>query len=166
MKTAGRDAGSDAVETGNAGGEGLEKTLLLFASPMRGADAPWCPWVEEIDHAKPLWMHPSGARELGCAEGDWVRVRGPAGEVRTRVRLTQGLHPDAVAMQGAVAGIDRPDTPRGSGTEPSINGPDRVWWKDEVYGENARKVVPWPRDPGREAPGWEDTRVTILRGRG
>jgi len=144
-------------------GGGTEKTLLLFGSPLQGPDAARLKWVEELEHNRPLWMHPAAAREAGCSEGDWVRVRGPAGEIRTRVRLTQGLHPDAVAMRSAGAGMDGPAGPPAPLPPGLPSDPDRVWWTGGVYGENVRKVVPWPRDPGQTCPGWQDTRVTIVR---
>ncbi len=162
VSSGGRDDPDPAAaggENGKGGPAHREKTLLLFGSPMQGPDAPRCPWIEEIDHCRPLWMHPSAAREIGCREGDWVSVKGPAGEIRTRVRLTQGLHPEAVAM----AGTGQTDSKAGTFREGADAGPGRVWWQGEVYGENVRKIIPWPQDPGQEAPGWEDTRVTILR---
>jgi thiosulfate reductase / polysulfide reductase chain A len=143
---------------------GCEKTLLLFGTALAGSDSPRGTWVAEIDHQRPVWMHPSAAREIGCRQGDWVRVRGPAGEIRTRVRLTEGLHPEAVAMQGTAAGMEEACCGPGLSPEGGDAGENRVWWKRETYGENVRKLIPWPSpDPGPVSPGWEDTRVRIRR---
>ncbi len=164
--TAGPGAGGDEHVSGNGasgGPGGYEKKLLLYGSPMQGPDASRLMWVEEIEHNRPLWMHPAAAREVGCSEGDWVRVRGPAGEIRTRVRITEGLHPEAVAMSSAAAGMLEPDPVPGQFRSSHGPDPDRVWWSREIYGENVRKVVPWPTDPDRTCPGWEDTRVTIIK---
>jgi anaerobic selenocysteine-containing dehydrogenase len=148
--------------TGRAAG-GCEKTLLLYGSPMQGPDSLRLKWVEEIEHNRPLWMHPAVAGEIGCSEGDWVEVQGPAGEIRTRVRLTEGLHPEAVAMRAAGVGMSGLGGLSGTG---GGTDPDRVWWGDETYGENVRKVIPWPADPGRTSPGWDDTRVTVRKAGG
>jgi len=164
------------VEPGGPGstaekGEGPEpaacrKTLLLYGSPLQGPGAWGLKWVEEIEHNRPLWMHPSVADEVGCAEGDWVKVRGPAGQIRTRVRFTEGLHPETVAMCSAGAGMSgepvTEEEPTAREAGPPMKG-DRVWWRREIYGENARKVVPWPPDPGPTPPGWVDTRVTVFK---
>jgi len=152
----GREKGSGPVEA-SAETAGCERTLILTGSPMQGADALGLAWVEEIAHNRPVWMHPLAARAAGCAEGDRVRVRGPAGEVRTRVRITEGLHPDVVAMSMAGVGMD------GAESVPGGKGGKEVWWREDVYGGNVRKVVPWPADPGRICPGWMDTRVVISR---
>ncbi len=139
------------------------KKLILYTSPTRGAmDRPQ-DWVDEIDHAEPVLIHPKAAEGLGLCDGDRVMIKGPADEIETRVRLTEGIHPEAVAM--AVATFDRgsenacpvEDAP---GERPGAPG---RWWEKEAYGGNARRVVPWPRDPHRESPGWMDTRVTLKR---
>ncbi len=139
------------------------KNLLLYTSPLQGDDTPACKWLEEIAHADPVWMHPAAAAELGCKEGDWVSLKGPAGEIETRVRLSEGIHPEAVAMR---AGARDRNTDSGlidEVDEKGRNDVSLVWWTDEIYGENARKVISWPENPGQEAPGWMDTRVTIKR---
>jgi hypothetical protein len=140
-----------------------QKGLILFASPTRGGLDQPCDWVDEIDHAEPVMVHPRAADALGLGDGDRVVLKGPAGEIRTRVRLSEGIHPEAVAM--AAATLDR---------ESKVSCPDEAapdkrsglphrWWAKESYGGNARKVVPWPKDPNREPPGWMGTTVTLMR---
>jgi len=158
---------------GREGAEGIEKTLILFTSPTRGDGAGLLPWVEEIDHASPVWMNPRAAAELGLKEGDRVSVAGPAGEIRTRVRLTEGIHPEAVAVQFLSAGGNRLVSEEAGRAAGSTGGTkaegqgsadtSRPWWGKEMYGENARRLVPWPDDPHRQAPGWKDTRVKIRK---
>ena len=141
----------------------VEKTLVLFSSPTQGEEAAHCKWIEEIQHAFPVWIHPDTATELGCRQGDWVILKGPSGEVRTRAMLTQGIHPEAVAVQARARDrIVPPDTGRQTGVRGPPADPE-IWWKDEIYGQNVRRIIPWPGDPFREAPGWEDTRVVLKR---
>jgi anaerobic selenocysteine-containing dehydrogenase len=145
------------------GAEEGEMTLILYAAPTRGGLDHPSDWVEEIDHADPVLVHPRAAQRFGLTDGDWVTVKGPAGSIKTRVRLTEGIHPEAVAM--AVATVDREPEARcmgEDGLERQSQGREH-WWKNESYGGNARKVVPWPKDPHQEAPGWMDTAVTITR---
>jgi anaerobic selenocysteine-containing dehydrogenase len=136
----------------------LEKTLILFTSPTRGSLLHPCDWVDEIDHADPVMMHPKTAATLHLREGDRVMLEGPAGSVETRVRLTEGIHPEALAMPAAF--LDREASLGGHGPP----GPEEAhgrWWQGESYGGNGRKVVPWPEDPAERAPGWMDTAVTV-----
>jgi anaerobic selenocysteine-containing dehydrogenase len=119
--------------------------------------------VDEIDHADPAMIHPEAAGELGIREGDRVELTGPAGSIRTRVRLTEGIHPEVVAM--AAVTLDREsETPCPDETAPQERSQgQRRWWLDESYGANARRVIPWPEDPNHEAPGWMDTAVRVRK---
>jgi len=151
-----REAGGDPAVSG-------KKTLILYASPTRGDLLHPCEWVDEIDHADPVWVHPKAAEELGCRDGDWVALEGPAGKVETRVRLTEGIHPDSIAVACAAEdGRNGVLCLEGEDTEAESDGHGR-WWTEESYGGNVRKVVPWPQDPHRQSPGWMDTRVTLTR---
>jgi len=146
-----------------APGRGLGRTLILHASPTRGDETAFCKWVAEIDHDDPLWMHPLAAGEIGCRDGDWVAIQGPGGEIETRVRLTEGIHPDAVAMASWPGDPDSIALSEAGGL--AEGDPDRrlIWWKEKSYGGRARSLVAWPSDPHREAPGWMDTLVTVKR---
>jgi len=144
-----------------------EKVLVLYASSIKGEGVPDCKWLEEISHALPVWMHPAAAKEIGCDDGDWVFVQGPAGRIKTRVKLTSGLHPEVAAMESTPGNYLQRDS---SGMEDKgVSDPDTalVWWKGDSFGENVRRIIPWPENPHEEAPPWEGTRVTISRaGRG
>ena len=140
-----------------------QKTLILHASPTRGGVDQPCDWVDEIDHADPVMIHPRAAEGLGLRDGDWVTLTGPAGSLETRVRLTEGIHPEAVAMADtAMERESKAPCPDEAAPEQQ-SGVQRRWWEGESYGGNARKVIPWPEDPHRESPGWMDTRVTLTR---
>jgi anaerobic selenocysteine-containing dehydrogenase len=145
------------------GTDSTQKTLILYAAPTRGGLDHPSDWVDEIDHADPVMIHPRAAKGLGLKDGDWVMLTGPAGSVRTRVRLTEGIHPEAVAM--AAATLDRQSKghwPGETAPEGKAGGQPR-WWADESYGGNARQVIPWPEDPNQEAPGWMDTAVKVRK---
>ena len=143
------------------GAGSAQKTLILYAAPTRGSLDHPSDWVDEIDHADPAMIHPRAAEGLGLRDGDWVMLTGPAGSVRTRVRFTEGIHPEAVAM--AAATLDRESkAPCPDEADPERqSGGQRRWWENESYGGNARKVIPWPKDPHVQAPGWMDTTVTV-----
>ncbi len=135
------------------------KTLILFSLPTREEGRFPSKWLAEIDHEDPVWMHPEEAKRQGLEEGSRVRVRGPAGEIVTRLRLTEGIHPEAVAMCAL--------TVTACGDKECIgrSDPDRkqVWWTQQRPADSGRSLVPWPADPDRESPGWMETPVTIER---
>jgi anaerobic selenocysteine-containing dehydrogenase len=74
-----------------------------------------CKWLQEIFHNNPVWINPSTARRLlgqDVKEGDLVRImpqmpelawrKGKgvttAREITARLHLTEGIHPDVVAV--------------------------------------------------------------------
>ena len=44
-------------------------------------------------------IHPDAAAARGIADGDWVRIRSPRGEVRLRARLFDGVDPRVVSAE-------------------------------------------------------------------
>jgi len=43
-----------------------------------------------------LWMNKKRGEQLGLKEGDWVRIKSIVGEGKSRIRLTEGIHPSCV----------------------------------------------------------------------
>lgn len=63
------------------------------------------PWLQESpDHiSKVVWdswaeMHPSTAKKLSVKHGDIIRIASAQGEIKAKVYLFKGIHPDAVAV--------------------------------------------------------------------
>ena len=74
-----------------------------------------CKWLQEIYHKNPAWINPATARRLlgtDVKQGDVVRIRvdmaelpwrkgkgqTTAGEITARLHLTEGIHPDVIAV--------------------------------------------------------------------
>ena len=49
-------------------------------------------------HENPLWINADRARKLGLKDGDQVRLKTAADEVKVKIWTTQAIHPDCVAM--------------------------------------------------------------------
>jgi anaerobic selenocysteine-containing dehydrogenase len=79
-------------------GEGEMVLVPTFRLPTlihsRSANAPW---LYEISHKNPLWIHPSDADRLGVGERDLVRVETEIGWFVLRPFLTEGVAPGIVA---------------------------------------------------------------------
>lgn len=67
---------------------------LAMLIHSRSANAPW---LYEIGHKNPLWMHPSDAEHLGVTEADLVRVETAIGWFVLYPFITEGLLPGIVA---------------------------------------------------------------------
>ena len=76
-----------------------ERTLIpTFRLPVlihtRSGNAPW---LGEIAHTNPLWVHPVDAEALGLTNKGLARVSTAIGYFVLRVWVTEGIHPGVVA---------------------------------------------------------------------
>jgi hypothetical protein len=142
-------------------------------------------WLQEIVHSNPAWLNPATAAKFGLQEGDcWVELTSfrprdaqvphddgsVVGTLRTRVHLTEGVHPLVIAVShnngrwvgGPIAarGSDR----RGSAGFDVAQDPDsgRIWWQGalSVAQNNLIPIYPDPRS-GQQA--WHDTVVRLRK---
>ncbi len=120
-------------------------------------------WLSEIVHDNPLWINPETARELGISKEDEVTVSSPAGSIRTRVRLTQGIHPRVVAMSGQVGHWGLGRIARGEKFNSQDPDTKLVWWKEQGSGRHANAVMVQSISPVTGAQAWHDNRVKVAR---
>lgn len=139
-------------------------------------------WLQEIQHSNPAWLHPSFAKKHGIADGDWIEVTSyrpnnpkvPHGDgsicgtLTTRVRLTEGVHPKAIAIShnggrsvgGPIASRVATDTSfPGYGTE--LPRP-AVWWNDRLSVPQ-NNLMPIHPDPITGQQAFNDTIVRIRK---
>jgi len=122
-----------------------------------------CKWLSEIYHDNRAWIHPATAAARGLTEGDEIVVRSEVGEIVTRIRITEGIHPRAVAIShhcghwayGRYA----------SGRTTQFHGEDADgrlrWWSD--HGAHVNHVIPNRGDPIAGSMCWNDTVVTVSK---
>lgn len=141
-------------------------------------------WLQEIVHTNPAWINPQTGARLGLAEGDWIEVTGyrpsdphvpggngsPVGSIRTRVHLTEGVHPQVIAIShnlgqahgGPVAtnGADRAPIPGyGNGADP---GGERLWWAGALAVAQNSAIPIYP-DPATGQQAFHDTIVKVAK---
>ncbi|HKZ53584.1 MAG TPA: molybdopterin-dependent oxidoreductase, partial [Candidatus Acidoferrales bacterium] len=89
-----------------AGNNAKELALVVYPSQQlfdgRGANRPWLQEVPEA-MSKVVWsnwveIHPEAARRLGIGESDLLRVTSQRGSFELPAHLTEGIHPEAVAV--------------------------------------------------------------------
>lgn len=122
-----------------------------------------CKWLSELYHDNPAWIHTETAARLGIRNGDDIRIASTAGEIVVRAFVTEGIHPQALALSfhgghwahGVYASGTRGDGHR----EESDEG--LMWWKR--HGSNPNRVIPIRGDPIGGAMCWNDTVVRVAR---
>jgi len=59
-------------------------------------------WLRQIHGENRLYMARSRGASLGLADGDWVQVDSPSGQLRCRIALMEGVNPDTVWTWNAI----------------------------------------------------------------
>ena len=85
--------------------EAFDLFAVPFKLPFHGLSlAAQNPWLADLGerhpHAFRLLMHRRAGIARGIRDGEWVSVTSRVGSVRGRVRLTEGIHPETVAVAG------------------------------------------------------------------
>ncbi len=120
-----------------------------------------CKWLTELYHENPAWINPKTANERGIDEGDWIRIQSEIGEMITKAKVTQGIHPEVIAISNHAghwgSGI------YASGKESAVfkPGPDTAnkWWENK--GSHVNKIIPNVGDPISGSMCWNDTIVKV-----
>jgi anaerobic selenocysteine-containing dehydrogenase len=110
-----------------------------------------CRWLQEIYYRNPAWLHPGTARRLlgpDVKEGDIVRIKldmaglpwlegsglTRAQEITARVHLTEGIHPEVIAVSyhcGHWAyGRYASGKPVAAGLSGAKPDGERIWWQE------------------------------------
>ncbi len=135
-----------------------------------------CKWLSEIFHQNPLWVNPRTAAALGLEDGDQVVVRSPVGARKTRIRHTEGVHPQVVCFAmsaghweyGRIARAQRFDS-RAAGKDVGVElyDPDTgfLWWDKHGNGWHLNPIIPVRPDPIGGNQAWMNTVVTVEKAR-
>jgi len=120
-----------------------------------------CKWLTELYHENPAWINTKTAKKKGIENGDWIKIKSEIGEMITKAKVTQGIHPRAIAISnhaghwawGKYA----------SGKESFVHLPEsdieNKWWKDN--GNHVNKIIPNVGDPIAGSMCWNDTVVQV-----
>lgn len=125
-----------------------------------------CKWLAEIYHDNPGWMNPATAAERGIKDGDEIRVFNKIGEMKTRVRVTEGIIPGIIAISHHVG---REHSGRyGSGKASPVPGvanddPDFKNKNWDRHGAHPNVVIPNSPDPISGQQRWMDTVVRVAK---
>jgi anaerobic selenocysteine-containing dehydrogenase len=101
------------------------------------------PWIEDLEPAPFIEIHPAAAKRLGIADKDEVRVTSPWGSVTARARLSEGLAEDTVMLAYGYG------QPYANGGWTSVNDitPDGSIAADPISGATSNRRVPVRIEP-------------------
>jgi anaerobic selenocysteine-containing dehydrogenase len=139
-----------------------ELVLTTFKVPVQTQSrTQGCKWLSELYHENPAWIHPRTAAARGIADGDRITVRSAIGSLTTRARVTEGVHPRAVAISHSAGHWAWGEYASGWASavhDAEADGANR-WWTE--HGAHPNNIIPNVGDPIAGSMCWMDTVVRI-----
>jgi anaerobic selenocysteine-containing dehydrogenase len=120
-----------------------------------------CKWLTELYHDNPAWINPRAAAARGIKTGDRIRVVSDVGEIVTRARVTEGVHPQAVAISHSAGHWAWGEYASGTRGPEHRAEPDSKyrWWTEN--GAHPNLIIPNRGDPIAGSMCWNDTLVRV-----
>jgi anaerobic selenocysteine-containing dehydrogenase len=157
-----------------------EAVLTIFDTALQtDAKTGNCMWLDEILHDNHAWINPGTAAKLGIKSGDAIKLtrQAKSGEAKERsvlttAFLTEGIHPQVIAMANGVGHTAFGHVAEGEKMKLSeIESPalkdanvELIWWKEKGgIGTNAKQIVPIASDPVGGGQTWGDVVVTMAK---
>ncbi len=123
-----------------------------------------CRWLTEIYHDNPALLNPRTAQKRGIKEGDRIRVKSDIGEIVTKARVTEGVHPKAIAISHHLGHWQYGEFASGKrAASGHVCIPDcsRKWWKET--GVHPNWIIPNAPDPIAGQLRFMDTVVKVTK---
>jgi anaerobic selenocysteine-containing dehydrogenase len=141
---------------------GDEMILTTFKVPVQShSRTQGCKWLTELYHENPAWLNPAAATARGIRDGDRIRVISEVGELITKARVTEGVHPRAVAISNSAghwAWGEYASGRRGPAHRPESDSRYK-WWVEN--GSHPNLIIPNRGDPIAGSMCWMDTVVRV-----
>ena len=120
-----------------------------------------CKWLTEIYHDNPAWVNTKTAEALGIQDGDNIRLKSSVGEIVTKVKVTEGIHPDAIAISNHCGHWEYGNYASGKESPGHRHEPDCAfkWWSEK--GVHPNWIIPNRPDPIGGQQCWMDTVVEV-----
>lgn len=138
-----------------------EFILIRYESNVHSPSTANAKWSNEILHENPLWINSESAHLMKIKDGDLIIVSSPAGALTGKARLTQGIHPQVVALAAGVGHWGYGQIARARKFKSNDPDTSRLWWVDDGNGINVNALVPLALDPIGKGQAWMDTKVTL-----
>ena len=140
-----------------------ELILITFSKNIISSQLANCKYLTEIAHDNPLWIHPETAKTKGIKNGDRVRLQTSAGEIETKVRLTESIHPQTVALardfgHWAIGNIAQAKKFKSADSDTSL-----LFWEDKGNGAHMNSIISRNRDAIGEGQVWNGIKVSLVK---
>lgn len=122
-----------------------------------------CKYLSEIYHDNPAWIHPKTAAARGIKDGDQIRVKSQVGEIVTKAKVTEGIHPAVVAISYHCGHWQYGRYASGKMYSFSQDSPEdklKVWQQWD-HGMHPNWAIPNSPDPIGGQQRWMDTVITV-----
>ncbi|UCE18418.1 MAG: molybdopterin-dependent oxidoreductase [Gemmatimonadota bacterium] len=120
-----------------------------------------CKWLTEIMHDNPVWMNTGAAKARGIQQGDTLRISSPVGDIAVRVLLTEGIHPNTIAIAQGCGHREWGTVARAERQKTEDRDTNLVWWKSVGNGIHPNAIIPVATHPKGGGQAWHDTKVCI-----
>ena len=109
-----------------------------------------CKWLSEIYHDNPALINPVTAEKRGIRNGDRIKVRSEVGEIVTKANVTEGVHPQVVAISHHLGHWEYGAYASGRACKDYLNHVCELdchhkWWKET--GVHPNWIIPNAPDP-------------------
>ncbi|RQW01884.1 hypothetical protein EH223_13900 [candidate division KSB1 bacterium] len=140
-----------------------EIVLVTFSRNIVSSQLANCKYLAEIAHDNPLWIHPAAAEKQGIKNGDRVKLLTSVREIEAKVRLTESIHPHAVAIardfgHWAVGNISRAKKFKSNDPDTSL-----LFWEDEGNGVHVNSIISRKKDSVGNGQVWNGIKVKLIK---
>lgn len=120
-----------------------------------------CKWLTELYHDNPAWIHPKTAAKKGIKNGAAIKITSPIGEIVTHAHITEGIHPDVIAISHHCGHWEYGRYASGkTAPEGRKDSSDRlIWWTKN--GVHPNWIIPNASDPVAGALRYMETVVQV-----
>ncbi len=140
-----------------------ELTLITFSPNIVSSQSANCKYLTEIEHDNPLWIHPDTAQKIGIENGDRVKLQTSVGAIETKVRLTESIHPQAVAIardfgHWALGNIAQAKKFKSADPDTSL-----LFWEDKGNGVHVNPIIAKKIDAIGKGQIWNGIKVSLIK---
>ena len=136
------DGATVSVSAAGSSSDVGELSLVTYQPNVHSGDySADCWWLMEIAHSNVLLINPMAAQARRIKQGQQVKVTSSAGTVEVPVRITEGIHPQVVALASGFGheGVGR--IARGEVFKSEDPMTRLIWWDKGGNGVNANSLV-------------------------
>ena len=140
-----------------------ELILIPFSVSVMRPDLANLKWLSEIHHTNSALINSRTARALRIKTGDDIILESPAGQLKIKAHVSEGVHPNVIAIARDVGHWEYGRIARGEKFTSEDPDTKYIWWPKKQQGVHPNFVIPIATDPIGRGQCWMDTKVTVKK---